>query len=104
MAKKASRILKSVHKSAAALHRAGAMDNLTMRRFDALCLPPRREFSPEEVRRIRTKVRASQPVFAAFLNVGPTTVYQWERGEKKPSGPAVALLDLVNRKGLEVFG
>lgn len=98
-----SRILESVHNSARRLHAAGAMDTLTMRKFDALCIPEQREFSPEEVRGIRTKVRASQPVFAAFLNVGQTTVSQWEQGKKKPSGPAAALLDLVKRKGLEVF-
>jgi putative transcriptional regulator len=49
---------------------------------------------------VRTKTKASQAVFAAVLNVGPTTVAAWEQGTKKPSGPAVKLLDLVERKGL----
>lgn len=98
-----SRILESVHESARQLHEAGAMDALTMRKFDALCLPEQREFTAAEVRAIRTRTRASQPVLAAYLNVGPITVYQWESGTKKPSGPAAALLDLVKRKGIEVF-
>ncbi len=98
-----SRILDSVHKSAKRLQKAGAMDTLTMRKFDTLCIPTRRKFSSKEVRRIRARVHASQAVFAAFLGVGPTTVSQWEQGLKKPSGSAVALLDLVERKGLEVF-
>jgi putative transcriptional regulator len=98
-----SRILESVHESAKRLHEAGAMDTLTMRTFDTLCIPTRRAFSAKEVRRIRARVHASQAVFAAFLGVGTTTVSQWEQGLKKPSGSAVALLDLVERKGLEVF-
>lgn len=99
-----SRILRSVHKSAKRLHAAGHMDDLTMREFDALCLPPMRDFSAKDVRRIRTKAKASQSVFAAYLNVGKTTVAAWEQGTKKPSGAAVKLLDLVERKGLDVLG
>src|SRR5713101_6719630 len=68
-----SRILDTVHKSAKRLHKAGAMDTLTMRKFDTLCIPTRRKFSSKEVRRIRARVHASQAVFAAFLGVGPTT-------------------------------
>jgi DNA-binding transcriptional regulator YiaG len=29
-----------------------------------------------------------------------TTVQQWEHGQKKPSGRAQRLLDLIDRKGL----
>ncbi len=34
----------------------------------------------------------SLSVFAALLNVGPSTVEHWERGLKKPSGPSLRLL------------
>ena len=98
-----SRILKSVHASAKRLRDVGLLDGLTMREFDALCLPPLRDYSAADVRRVRAKTRASQAVFAAVLNVGPTTVAAWEQGTKKPSGPAVKLLDLVERKGLGVL-
>jgi hypothetical protein len=36
-------ILATAHGLAAALHRAGAMDELSMREMDRLCLPPRPE-------------------------------------------------------------
>ena len=98
-----SRILKNVHISAKRLHGAGHISDLTMREFDALCLPPCPEFTPEQVQRIRTKSRASQSVFAAFLNVGKTTVAAWEQGTKKPSGAAAKLLELVERKGFDVL-
>jgi putative transcriptional regulator len=99
-----SRILKNVHNSAKRLHDAGYMNHLTMREFDALCLTPCPEFTAKDIRRIRTKSRASQGVFAAFLNVGKTTVAAWEQGTKKPSGAASRLLELVERKGLDVLG
>jgi putative transcriptional regulator len=98
-----SRILKNVHKSAKRLHGAGYMDDLTMREFDAIWLPPVREYAAKDVRRIRAASKASQSVFAAFLNVGKTTVAAWEQGTKKPNGAAVKLLDLVERKGLDVL-
>jgi putative transcriptional regulator len=98
-----SRILKNVHHSAKRLHVAGYMNDLTMREFDALCLNPCPEFTAKDVRRIRMKSHASQGVFAAFLNVGKTTVAAWEQGTKKPSGAATKLLEFVERKGLDAL-
>jgi putative transcriptional regulator len=98
-----SKILKSVHRSAKRLHDTGPMNGLTMREFDALCLDPCPQFTAKDVVRIRTKNRASQSVFAAFLNVGKTTVAAWEQGTKKPNGAASKLLELVDRKGLDVL-
>jgi putative transcriptional regulator len=98
-----SRILKNVHSSAKRLHDAGYMNALTMREFDALCLTPCPEFTARDVRRIRKKSHASQSVFAAFLNVGKTTVAAWEQGTKKPSGAAAKLLELIERKGLDAL-
>ena len=43
----------------------------------------------------------SQGVFAQYLNVKPKLVSEWERGEKKPSGPSLKLLSLIKTKGLE---
>lgn len=98
-----SRILKNVHKSAASLHEAGFVDDVTMREFDALCLPPLRDYSPEEIKKIRASTKASQAVFASFLNVKKVTVAAWEQGSKKPSSTAIKILDLVERKGLDVL-
>ena len=95
-----SEILKSAHELACGLHKVGAMDEITMRKIDALCIPQKKTFLPEEVLLIRTKNRLSQAVFAELLGIGKTTVQQWERGEKKPSGAACKLLDIVNRKGI----
>jgi len=39
-----------------------------------------------------------------MLGVGKSTVQQWEQVQKKPSGPAQRLLDLIDRKGLAALG
>lgn len=99
----ASDLLASVHQSAAAMFEAGAIGKTTMREYEKLCLAPVGEFTPEEIAGVRKGAAVSQPVFAAYLNVAKSTVSQWERGEKKPDGPARKLLDLVRRKGLHVL-
>jgi putative transcriptional regulator len=42
-------------------------------------------------------------VFAAYLNVTPSLISKWERGEKNPQGTSLKLLSLVEKKGLEVI-
>ncbi|MBF0520762.1 MAG: DNA-binding transcriptional regulator [Nitrospirae bacterium] len=99
-----SEILDVAHEMAKDLFRVGAMDEITMHTMDSLCLPPTRSFLPEDIRRIRMANHVSQAVFAVFLGIGKTTVQQWEQGQKKPSGAAQRLLDLVDRKGLAALG
>lgn len=97
-------ILKTVHKTAKGLNKAGVMDDKTMREFDALCLPPVKQYNPQQIRKLRLKYKASQAVFAAYLNTSKSTVQKWEQGQKKPNGPSLKLLNLVEQKGLEVLG
>jgi putative transcriptional regulator len=68
---------------------------------DVLCGLTVREMSPQQIRQLREKMHLSQAVFAAVLNTGVSIVQKWEIGEKKPSGPALKLLNLIERKGLE---
>jgi len=98
---KHNQILEAVHKTAQDLHKAGLIVDTTMRDFDALCLAPVPDYSAKEIKAIRERYRVSQGVFAAYLNVGKTTVSQWEQGAKHPRGTSLKLLSLVDRKGLE---
>ena len=93
----------AIRETASDLHRAGGIDKKTMRRFDALCLTPVRKMTPAKIRRLRAREKASQAVFAAYLNVTPGLVSKWERGEKRPQGPSLKLLSLVEKKGLEII-
>jgi putative transcriptional regulator len=56
--------------------------------------------SPREIASIRRQAGVSQGVFAHYLNVKPKLVSEWERGEKRPSGPSLKLLSIVKTKGL----
>ena len=96
-------ILASVHKTAAGLHKAGLVDKATMREFDALFLTPVEPLTPQEIRALREREQVSQPVFAYYLNVRKDAVSKWERGEKRPDGPSLKLLNLVKVKGLRAI-
>jgi putative transcriptional regulator len=100
MAKKHSDRLAVAHETALDFHDAGLISTQTMREFDNLCLTPVKTFTPRAIARLRRKAHVSQAVFAHHLNVSPTTVSQWERGEKTPSGPSLKLLSLAEAKGL----
>ena len=93
--------LAAVHETAIGLHEAGVMDKRTMKAFDEMCLTPVAELSPEQIRQIRLREKASQAVFARYLNVTTGLVSQWERGEKRPRGASLKLLTLVAKKGLQ---
>lgn len=98
-----SRLMASVHETAEGLHEAGVMDKRTIRKFDELCLTPVKPLQPEEIRALRQQERASQAVFARYLNVTTGLVSQWERGEKHPKGASLKLLSLVAKNGLEAI-
>ncbi|MDZ4380902.1 MAG: DNA-binding transcriptional regulator [Parvibaculum sp.] len=93
--------LKAAHETAEGLFRSGLIDKTTMNGFDALCLEPVRDLSPRKIKSLRERHKVSQPVFAAYLNVSAATVKAWEQGAKKPAGPSLKLLNLIERKGLE---
>ena len=95
-----SEVLASVHETALGMMEAGVMSKRTMRKFDEMCLTPVEEMTPEAIRELRLRERASQAVFARYLNVTTGLVSQWERGEKRPRGASLKLLTLVAKNGL----
>jgi len=96
-------IMAAIHETALGLNDAGLMDKQTMKTFDEVCLTPVEALTPEQIREIRIKEKASQAVFARYLNVTTGLVSQWERGEKHPRGASLKLLTLVARKGLQAI-
>jgi putative transcriptional regulator len=91
-AKHRSRLSAAIHETAVGLHRIGLIDKATMREFDASCLTAIEPLSAREISAIRKRAGVSQGVFAHYLNVKPKLVSEWERGEKRPSGPSLKLL------------
>jgi putative transcriptional regulator len=98
-----SRIINNIQADAEELFKEGLLDEVTMREIDALCLPPVKSYTAEDVQRIRHAVRVSQDVFAHILGVGAATVQKWEQGTKKPNGAARRLLQVVETQGIEVL-
>jgi putative transcriptional regulator len=99
--KRKSRILDEMHETARGLHNAGLISKRRMSEFESLCHLDVEEMPPQRIRRLRESSNLSQAVFAAVLNTSLSTVQKWELGDKKPSGPSLKLLTLIERKGLE---
>ena len=59
-----SEALAAAHEAALGLAEAGVMSKRTMRKFDEMCLTPVEEMTPEAIRELRLRERASQAVFA----------------------------------------
>ena len=93
-------ILETVYESAKSLYDVGLADAVTMHEFDALCLPPIKNLSSVEIKKIRLREKLSQPIFAHVLNVSPSTIKHWEAGDKHPGGAALKLLNVIFQKGL----
>lgn len=103
-AKAPSRLAKDLLELAADMKTAGMIDEASHRKItlrhidlDVSAIAP---LSPDDVKRMREKARMSQAVFARHLNLTVGYVSQLERGTKSPAGAALALLDVVRRKGI----
>jgi putative transcriptional regulator len=81
----------------------GAVDEITMRNVENLCIPEVREYTPDMILAIRKKFNLSQTALASIFNISASTVQKWEQGLKKPAGAARKLLDIIERKGIEAF-
>ena len=98
-----SEALASVHEMMEGLAEGGHISKRTMREFDGDCLAPAPAFTPDAIRAIREEAHVSQPVFARYLSVSKNLVSDWERGAKRPGGPASRLLAIVQARGLEAI-
>ncbi len=96
-----SEIAGAIHEMIQDANDAGVVSRATMRTFDEACLTPAPILAADEIRALREREHVSQPVFAAYLNVSRNLVSDWERGIKRPGGPALRLLSIIQRKGLQ---
>jgi len=90
------------------LHKIGAVSETevtktTLRMLGKDALPKVERMSPSQIVAVREKTGVSQAIMAAFLNVAVSTISQWERGERHPTGAALKLLHVVNQNGIGVL-
>jgi putative transcriptional regulator len=88
--------------------RSGIMDETTHEKITMRLLGPQaassaRPIKGEEIRTLRQRAHLSQSVFGRYLNLSVGYVSQLERGVKQPKGPALALLNIIRRKGFEAI-
>jgi putative transcriptional regulator len=106
--KELSPFTEALLETAEGMHRIGIMDDeayekITLRHLGPKALSVAQPITGEEIRTLREKANLSQAAFARFLNLTTGYVSQLERGVKKPSGPALILLNVIRRKGLEAI-
>lgn len=105
---KSRRMVRAMLETADDMRHAGIMDEMTHAKITLRHLGDRADLvtepiSGEDIRRLREKAHMSQAVFARYLNLTVGYVSQLERGAKRPTGPALVLLNLIRRKGIEAI-
>ena len=98
-----SSVFASIHEAMSDLDEAGMLDKRTMRQVDEAAVISAEPMTPDRIRALRRRENVSQPVFAIYLNVSKNLISDWERGTKKPGGPACRLLEVVERNGIEIL-
>jgi putative transcriptional regulator len=86
----------------------GIMDEPTFRKITLRHLGPdappmAKPISGGEIRSLRERAHLSQAALARYLGLTTGYVSQLERGSKQAKGPALALLNVIRRKGLDVL-
>ena len=75
----------------------------TVDQLESLGIPEVRNFTPRDIIKLREKIKVSQGVFAALLNVNPSTVQKWEQGKVSPQKSALRLLSIIYSHGIDVL-
>ena len=108
MAKKTNKVAEAILEMADDQLRSGLIDKaehekITIRHMGGRGLGMSMPISGEEVRIMREQAHMSQAAFARVLNLTVGYVSQLERGIRKPTGPALSLLNVIRRKGVEAI-
>ena len=108
MAKKPNQLNDAIIEMADDMHRLGMMDTvehakITLRHLGNKPISAAEPISGDEIRALREQAHLSQAAFARYLNLTVGYVSQLERGTKQPRGPALALLNVMRRKGVRVI-
>jgi putative transcriptional regulator len=56
------------------------------------------EFAPLDIKAVRAQVGMTQTEFATTFGISLGTLRHWERGDRKPQGPALVLLNVVAKE------
>ncbi len=62
-----------------------------------LKIEPLQSYTNDEIRTLRLRLHLSVGLFAELLGVSEKTVEAWESGHNEPSGPALRLMNMIQR-------
>ena len=102
------RLTKALLETADDMGRAGVIDavaheKITLRHLGNRATTAAETITGDEIRSLRERAHLSQAVFARCLNLTAGYVSQLERGAKRPTGPALVLLNVIRRKGIDAI-
>lgn len=63
----------------------------------------RASMDASRVRAIREREKISQSQLAGIINMSANSVQKWERGVSTPTGAALRILEVIERKGLSAI-
>jgi putative transcriptional regulator len=69
-------------------------------RITKIIITPLRKRSPTQIRNLRVNLNMTQSVFAGVLGVSKKAVEAWEAGTKSPSGPALRMLEILEKESI----
>jgi len=106
--KKPGRLARAILETAKDMRKAGVLDEAGYEKITMRHLGPEGKSKPQpltgrDIRLMRRRAHMSQAVFAHHLNLTMGYVSQLERGAKRPTGAALALLNVIRRKGIEAI-
>jgi putative transcriptional regulator len=105
---KPSRLREAILEIAEDMHQGGIMSEETYHQITVRDLGPKAPLtattlSGEDIRLVREQANLSQAALAKYLGLTAGYISQLERGAKQAKGPALALLNVIRRKGIEVL-
>ena len=103
--KKTSRLAEALVETAGDMHKVGLLDQagydkITMRHLGMAGVPKLAPITATQIRAMRERANLSQAMFAHYLNLTADYVSKLECGTKRPTGAALALLNVIKRKGI----
>lgn len=103
-----SRLTRELLETARDMRASGLMtkvahEKITMRHMEGVAATSSTTLTGPEIKALRQRCNLSQAVFARYLHLTTGYVSQLERGAKRPTGPALVLLDVIRRKGIEAI-
>ncbi|MBN7768091.1 helix-turn-helix domain-containing protein [Pectobacterium brasiliense] len=89
-------------------HAAGTASDVDLDAINRLVaesqkMESRASMDASRVRAIREREKISQSQLAGIINMSANSVQKWERGVSAPTGAALRILEVIERKGLSAI-